>query len=104
MSKKKHRQPLDEETEKNLSDLLDNVLQENPLPHAFVYVAWFLLLGTIAACAFFLILYSMQWGPTTSEEWLGSFFISFFESIFVMDPVKVMMMMMMMMMMMTAFL
>ena len=73
----------------NLSDLLDNVLQQNPLPHFCVYVTWVVLVVTMAICAFFLILYSMQWGSTTSEEWLASFFLSFFESFFLLDPIKV---------------
>ncbi|XP_070186772.1 polycystin-1-like protein 2 [Littorina saxatilis] len=86
---KKKQKGGDMDENKNMSDLLDSMLQENPLPHVCVYFAWFLLLGTITACAFFLLLYSMQWGKTTSEEWLASFVISFFESIFVMDPFKV---------------
>ncbi|PVD28963.1 hypothetical protein C0Q70_11559 [Pomacea canaliculata] len=64
-------------------------LQTNLLPHYWCYIGWLLLLATAATCAFFLVLYSMQWGITTSEEWLASFVISFFESIFVMDPIKV---------------
>ncbi|XP_076445170.1 polycystin-1-like protein 2 [Babylonia areolata] len=79
----------DDDEDQNVSDLLDDVLQQNPLPHFVMYLTWLLLLGTMAACAFFLLLYSMQWGKTTSEEWLASFFLSFFESIFVLDPVKV---------------
>ena len=73
----------------NLSDLLDNVLQQNPLPHFCVYITWVVLVLTMAICAFSLILFSMQWGPTTSEEWLASFFLSFFESFFLLDPIKV---------------
>ena len=74
---------------RNLSGLLDNTLQQNPLPHFFVYVTWVMLVATMATCAFFLILYSMQWGSTTSEEWLASFFSSFAESFFLFEPVKV---------------
>lgn len=74
---------------RNLSDLLHSVLQQNPLPHFCVYITWVLLVVTMAACAFFLILYSMQWGSTTSEEWLASFFLSFLESFFLLDPLKV---------------
>ena len=73
----------------HLSDLLDNVLQQNPLPYFCVYVTWVVLVLTMAICAFSLILFSMQWGPTTSEEWLASFFLSFFESFFLLDPIKV---------------
>ena len=73
----------------NLSDLFDNMLQRNPLPHFCVYVTWVMLVVIVATCAFFLILYSMQWGSTTSEEWLASFFASFAESFFLFEPLKV---------------
>ena len=73
----------------NLSDLFDNVLQQNPLPHFCVYVTWVMLVLTMAICAFSLILFSMQWGSTTSEEWLASFFASFAESFFLFEPLKV---------------
>jgi len=76
-------------TARNLSGLLDNTLQRNPLPHFFVYITWVMLVGTMATCAFFLNLYSMQWGSTTSEEWLASFFASFAESFFLFEPLKV---------------
>ncbi|KAK7507709.1 hypothetical protein BaRGS_00000674, partial [Batillaria attramentaria] len=79
-----------DEMDKNTSDLLDTVLMENPLPHFVTYITWVLLLLTMVACSFFLLLYSMQWGKATSEEWIGSFFLSFMESIFVLDPIKVM--------------
>ena len=72
-----------------LSDLLEGMLQQNPLPHWVAYFTWVVLILTVLSCAFFLILYSMQWGPTTSEEWLASFFASFFESFFLIDPLKV---------------
>lgn len=31
----------------------------------------------------------MQWGKQRSEEWLGSLFLSFFQSLFIIDPLKV---------------
>ena len=74
---------------RNLSDLFGNMLQRNPLPHFCVYITWVTLVATMATCAFFLILYSMQWGSTTSAEWLASFFASFVESLFLLEPVKV---------------
>ncbi|XP_025102839.1 polycystic kidney disease protein 1-like 2 isoform X2 [Pomacea canaliculata] len=75
--------------EKSVTDLAESKLQENPLPYYCRYVTWLLLLTTAAMCAFFLVMYSMQWGKTTSAEWLTSFVASFFESIFVLDPIKV---------------
>lgn len=39
--------------------------------------------------AFFVILYSMEWGRERSNDWLCSMFMSFFQSLFVVDPLKV---------------
>lgn len=59
------------------------------LPFWTVYVAWIVLVLAAAACAFFLILYSMEWGKAKSEEWLTSFLFSFIESFLFVDPLKV---------------
>ena len=66
-----------------------HTLQRNPLPHFFVYITWVMLVGTMATCALFLNLYSMQWGSTTSEEWLASFFASFAGEFLLFEPLKV---------------
>ncbi|XP_061167212.1 polycystin-1-like protein 2 [Saccostrea echinata] len=58
-------------------------------PRWVYFVAWVLVLLAIVSSCFFLILYSMEWGKAISEEWLSSFVISFLESLFVVDPVKV---------------
>lgn len=59
------------------------------LPFWFVYLAWITLVLAAAACAFFLLLYSMEWGKEKSEEWLTSFLLSFLESVLFVDPLKV---------------
>ena len=59
------------------------------LPYCFVYLAWFLCFISSAASATFIILYSLQWGKETSEEWLISIFMSLFVEIFVTEPVKI---------------
>ncbi|KAH3806782.1 hypothetical protein DPMN_135109 [Dreissena polymorpha] len=59
------------------------------LPYQCTYLAWFLVFLIWFLCAFFIMLYSMEWGKKKSEEWLTSFFLSCFESIFCLDPVKV---------------
>ncbi|XP_025099186.1 LOW QUALITY PROTEIN: polycystic kidney disease protein 1-like 2 [Pomacea canaliculata] len=76
-------------SEESPKDSMGINLQTNLLPHYWCYIGWLLLMATAATCAFFLVLYSMQWGITTSEEWLASFVFLFFESIFVMDPIKI---------------
>lgn len=60
-----------------------------PLPHWVTYIAWAIAILAVLSSAFFLILYSMQWGIPKSEEWLTTFVLSFFESLIMVDPVKV---------------
>lgn len=39
--------------------------------------------------AFFVILYSMQWGKERSNAWLSTMVLSFVQSLFVIDPLKI---------------
>ena len=59
------------------------------LPYWVKYVAWFLVFAIWFLCAFFIMLYSMEWGKNKSEEWVTTFLLSFCESVFCLDPVKV---------------
>ena len=59
------------------------------LPHGCVYVAWLIIFLAILASGFFVILYSMEWGKHKSEEWLKCFFLSWFQSLLIVDPIKV---------------
>lgn len=52
------------------------------------YIAWALIILAILVCSFFIMLYSMQWGKDISEEWLSTFFLSFLQSVTVVDPFK----------------
>ncbi|XP_071132908.1 polycystin family receptor for egg jelly-like [Mytilus edulis] len=61
-------------------------------PYWFQYIAWILALSGIGACSVFLSLYSVEWGKNKSERWLGQFFLSFFSSIFLLDPLKIIVM------------
>lgn len=63
--------------------------EHRPLPHLTVYIAWVITVLSMIVPAFFLLLYSMEWGKPKSEEWLCTFFLSFFESLCFVDPVKV---------------
>ncbi|XP_053378970.1 uncharacterized protein LOC123526495 isoform X2 [Mercenaria mercenaria] len=58
-------------------------------PYWFVYINWFILVAAILVPAFFILLYSIEWGKQKSEEWLTTFFMSLFESILLVDPVMV---------------
>lgn len=59
------------------------------LPHWFVFVAWFICTMATLASAAFIVFYSMMWGAETSNEWLVSVMVSFFQDVIVMQPLKV---------------
>jgi polycystin 1L2 len=70
---------------------LEKLLENNslPLPHWVRRIAWFIVFMSVLTSAFFLLLYSMEWGISKSEEWLSSFLLSFLESLLFVDPLKV---------------
>ncbi|KAL4239723.1 hypothetical protein ACF0H5_000526 [Mactra antiquata] len=53
------------------------------------YIAWILCFLSIITPAFFTILYSMEWGKDKANEWLITFVLSFFQSVIVVQPIKV---------------
>lgn len=77
----------DDDTDKAKNEI--EVTEEAKFPHWCVYVAWVTVVLSILVPAFFLLLYSMQWGKDKSEEWLTTFVLSFLESLLVVDPLKV---------------
>ncbi|XP_046579125.1 polycystic kidney disease protein 1-like 2 [Haliotis rubra] len=58
-------------------------------PYWVTYVAWLLVALSIAAPAFFTVLYSLEWGADKSSRWLTSFVLSFVESVLLVQPAKV---------------
>ncbi|CAC5377683.1 PKD1L2 [Mytilus coruscus] len=65
------------------------IYKKRKFPYWVSYIAWIVLVLGSVASAFFLLLYSMEWGKNKSEEWLSTFILSFFESIIFVDPIKV---------------
>ncbi|XP_062581503.1 uncharacterized protein LOC134243288 [Saccostrea cucullata] len=61
-------------------------------PKWVLYFAWFLLFASAAVSSFCLLLYSMQWGKEKSTRWLVKFILSLLESIFIVDPGKIILM------------
>ena len=59
------------------------------LPWWFIFVAWILTIGGAFTSAFFVFLYSIEWGKQKTEIWLTQFSLSFFSSIILLDPLKV---------------
>ena len=59
------------------------------LPHWFLFVAWFICTMATLTSAAFIVFYSLMWGAETSNEWLVSVMVSFFQDVIVMQPLKV---------------
>nr|XP_032832806.1 polycystic kidney disease protein 1-like 2 [Petromyzon marinus] len=55
----------------------------------YKFVAWSLVFLSVVTSGFFTILYSMEWGPDKANLWLRVFIMSFFQSIIIVQPVKV---------------
>ncbi|CAH1258631.1 PKDREJ [Branchiostoma lanceolatum] len=78
-----------EETEEKKKEEKKEKKDEFIFPHWCVYFGWILTVGSALGCGFFIILYSMEWGPEKSNEWLGTILMSMFQSILVVQPIKV---------------
>ncbi|NWS67405.1 PK1L2 protein, partial [Crotophaga sulcirostris] len=59
------------------------------LPWWFVFIAWFLVVATSGVSGFFTMLYGLHYGKENSIKWLISMAISFLESLFITQPLKV---------------
>jgi len=59
------------------------------LPHWCVYIGWVLVFISSGVSCFFTFLYSMEWGKEKSINWLSSMILSIFESVTVIQPIKV---------------
>lgn len=75
--------PLPEETR------LANQKVPGCLPHFFVYVGWVICVLASLASALFTVFYSMMWGAETSNQWLTSIMVSFFQDVIITQPIKV---------------
>lgn len=59
------------------------------LPRFFLYIAWALCLSIAAVSSAFIVFYSLQWGATTSNQWLKSIVVSLVEDTCVIQPMKI---------------
>lgn len=62
---------------------------KKPLPHWLIYVAYFFVFLSSATSAFFVILYGFTFGKEKSDKWIVSMLVSFWQSVLVIQPVKV---------------
>ncbi|OWF39368.1 Polycystic kidney disease protein 1-like 2 [Mizuhopecten yessoensis] len=60
-----------------------------PLPTFVKYITWIIVGLAVSTSAFFLLLFSMEWGKNKSDEWLTSFLFSTASSVVFVDPMKV---------------
>ncbi|KPP63740.1 hypothetical protein Z043_117975, partial [Scleropages formosus] len=59
------------------------------LPWWFVFVGWFLVVTTSGIAGYFTMMYGLTYGKDKSISWLISMVVSFFESLFITQPLKV---------------
>ncbi|XP_024919509.1 polycystic kidney disease protein 1-like 2 [Cynoglossus semilaevis] len=59
------------------------------LPWWFVFVGWFLVAATGAVTSYFTMLYGLKFGKERSISWLVSMVVSFFQSVLITQPIKV---------------
>lgn len=59
------------------------------LPWWFIFVGWLLVIATSVVSGFFTMLYGLKFGKPRSTSWLVSMVISFFQSVLLIQPLKV---------------
>ncbi|XP_071754722.2 polycystin-1-like protein 2 [Centroberyx gerrardi] len=62
---------------------------EGGLPWWFVFVGWLLVIATSCVAGYFTMLYGLKFGKERSISWLISMVVSFFQSLLVIQPLKV---------------
>ncbi|NXM44562.1 PK1L2 protein, partial [Gymnorhina tibicen] len=73
----------------NFSNVDKKSISHRGLPWWFVFIAWFLVAATSGVSGFFTMLYGLHYGKENSIKWLISMVISFLESLFITQPLKV---------------
>ena len=66
-----------------------NNKKTKPLPHWLIYIAYFLCFVVSAVSGFFVILYGFSFGKVKSDKWVVAMLVSFTQSVFLIQPVKV---------------
>uniref|UniRef100_A0A3P8WV19 Polycystic kidney disease 1 like 2a n=1 Tax=Cynoglossus semilaevis TaxID=244447 RepID=A0A3P8WV19_CYNSE len=59
------------------------------LPWWFVFIGWTLVIATSSVSGYFTMMYGLTYGKERSISWLISMVVSFFESLFITQPLKV---------------
>uniref|UniRef100_A0A3Q3GKD7 Polycystic kidney disease 1 like 2a n=1 Tax=Labrus bergylta TaxID=56723 RepID=A0A3Q3GKD7_9LABR len=59
------------------------------LPWWFIFIGWLLVIGTSVVAGYFTMLYGLKFGKERSVSWLVSQIVSFFQSVLIIQPLKV---------------
>uniref|UniRef100_A0A3B3CX93 Polycystic kidney disease 1 like 2a n=1 Tax=Oryzias melastigma TaxID=30732 RepID=A0A3B3CX93_ORYME len=62
--------------------------RQRGLPWWFVFVGWILVIATSGVSGYFTMMYGLTYGKDRSISWLISMVVSFFESLFITQPLK----------------
>ena len=83
------KQPVPEDFRRNIIANSDEKKTPGCLPQFSIYIGWTLCILTSLAAAVFTVFYSLMWGAETSNQWLTSIMVSFFQDVVVTQPFKV---------------
>ncbi|XP_075325387.1 polycystin-1-like protein 2 [Odontesthes bonariensis] len=75
--------------EESIDGSSDKKRNRGGLPWWFVFVGWILVIATSAVSGYFTMMYGLTYGKNRSISWLISMVVSFFESLFITQPLKV---------------
>uniref|UniRef100_A0A3B5LUV7 Polycystic kidney disease 1 like 2a n=1 Tax=Xiphophorus couchianus TaxID=32473 RepID=A0A3B5LUV7_9TELE len=75
--------------EESISSSAEKKRSQGGLPWWFVFVGWILVIATSAVSGYFTMMYGLTYGKDQSINWLISMVVSFFESLFITQPLKV---------------
>uniref|UniRef100_A0A3B5Q509 Polycystic kidney disease protein 1-like 2 n=1 Tax=Xiphophorus maculatus TaxID=8083 RepID=A0A3B5Q509_XIPMA len=75
--------------EESISSRAEKKRSQGGLPWWFVFVGWILVITTSAVSGYFTMMYGLTYGKDQSINWLISMVVSFFESLFITQPLKV---------------
>ncbi|XP_071328687.1 polycystin-1-like protein 2 [Trachinotus anak] len=59
------------------------------LPWWFIFVGWLLVIATSVVSGYFTMIYGLKFGKERSINWLVSMIVSFFQSVLIIQPLKV---------------
>uniref|UniRef100_A0A3B3TRE2 Polycystic kidney disease 1 like 2a n=1 Tax=Poecilia latipinna TaxID=48699 RepID=A0A3B3TRE2_9TELE len=74
--------------EESISSGAEKKRSQGGLPWWFVFVGWILVIATSAVSGYFTMMYGLTYGKDQSINWLISMVVSFFESLFITQPLK----------------